>query len=120
MLQSDEGVVSKIFVEYYTKRFSSSNVHDLDRVLKGVKQVDTESMNEELTKPNNRKEVAAAINQMAPSKASSPDRMPPSFTSLFGRMWGLMSLMLHCPVLILVLSLNPLTQYQFGIYLTVN
>ena len=120
MLQSDEGVVSKIFVEYYTKLFSSSNVHDLDRVLKGVKQVDTESMNEELTKPNSRKEVAAAINQMAPSKASGPDRMPPSFTSLFGRMWGLMSLMLHCPVLILVLSLNPLTQYQFGIYLTVN
>lgn len=28
--QSDEGVVSKIFVEFYTRLFSSSNVPDLD------------------------------------------------------------------------------------------
>ena len=102
------GAVSKIFVQYYTNFFSSSTVHDLDRVLEGVKQVVTESMNEELTKPYSREEVVAAINQMAHSKALGPDGMPPFSTSPFGRVWGLMPLMPHCLVLILVLSLNPL------------
>ena len=81
--QSDEGVVSNVFVEHYTKLFSTFTVHDLDRVLEGVKQVVTESMNEELTKPYNREEVVTAINQMAPSKAPSPDGMPPLFYQSF-------------------------------------
>ena len=52
-------------------------------MLEGVKQVVTESMNEELTKPYNREEVVTAINQMAPSKAPSPDGMPPLFYQSF-------------------------------------
>lgn len=105
--QSDEGVVSKIFVEFYIRLFSSSNVPDLDRVLEGVQRVVMESMNAKLKKPYSREEVVAAINQMAPSKALGPNWMPPPplFISLFRRMWDLMSLMLHFHVLILVLSL---------------
>ncbi|KAK9993931.1 hypothetical protein SO802_023634 [Lithocarpus litseifolius] len=59
--QSDEGIVSKIFVEFYTRLFSSSNVQDLDRVLEGVQRAVTESMNAELIKPYSREEVDAAV-----------------------------------------------------------
>lgn len=79
----DEGAVSKIFVDFYTNLFSSSNVYDLDRVLEGVKRVVTDNMNVELTKPYSRGEVDAAINQMAPSKAPGPDGMPPLFHQSF-------------------------------------
>ena len=81
--QSEEGVVSKIFVEFYTRIFLSSNTHDLDRVLEGVKRAVTDSMNAELLKPYNKEEVDVAIKQMAPLKALGRDGIPPFFHQSF-------------------------------------
>ena len=67
--QTEEGVISDIFVDFYTKLFSSSNVQGLNQVLEGVKRVVTADMNEELLKPYSKDEIEAAIRQMAPSKA---------------------------------------------------
>ena len=70
-------------MDFYTKLFSSSNVQGLDRVLEGVKRVVTSNMNEELLKAYSKDEVEATIRQMAPSKAPSPDGLPPLFYQTF-------------------------------------
>lgn len=89
----DEGAVSKIFVDFYTNLFSSSNVYDLDRVLEGVKRVVTDNMNVELTKPYSRGEVDAAINWPLRRLRVLTGCLL-FFISPSGRMWGPMSLML--------------------------
>ena len=57
-IQDDEGVwqleeemVSSIFVDFYTRLFTSSNAHDIDRVLEGVNKVVSDSMNANLLMP---------------------------------------------------------------------
>ena len=55
--QRDEEVLLAIFVEYYTRLFTQSHFHDLDRVLEGVKRVVTVDMNAELVKPYSMEEV---------------------------------------------------------------
>ena len=52
------------------------NPHDFDRVLDGVEAVVTETMHEDLMRPFTSEEVAMAIKEMAPLKASGPDGMP--------------------------------------------
>ena len=74
--QTNEDVVSGIFVEFYTRLFTQSQLHDLDRVLEGVKRVVTVDMNAELVKPYTMEEIVTAIKQMVPLKALGPDRMP--------------------------------------------
>lgn len=76
-------------MEFYTRLFSSSNAHDLDRVLEVVKWVVTESMNADLMKPYTREEVDATIKQMAPLKVVGPDGMPSLFYQAFWQNVGL-------------------------------
>ena len=59
--QTNEDVVSGIFVEFYTRLFTQSQPHDLDRVLEGVKRVVTLDMNAELLKPYTVEEIDTAI-----------------------------------------------------------
>ena len=75
--------MSAIFVDFYSRRFTSSNGHDIDRVLEGVNKVVSDDMNVELLKPYSKEEVDVAIKQMAPLKAPGPDKMPPIFLSIF-------------------------------------
>lgn len=75
--------MSSIFVDFYTRLFTSSNAHDIDRVLEGVNKVVSDSMNAELLMPYSKEEVDVAIKQMAPLKAPGPDGMPPIFYQSF-------------------------------------
>ena len=59
--QSKEEVVSSIFVDFYTRLFTSSNAHDIDRVLEGVNKVVFDSMNADLLMPYSKEEVDVAI-----------------------------------------------------------
>lgn len=47
-MQEDEGTVSALLVEYYTKLFTSSNPQDLDHILDGVQSVVTDEMRAKL------------------------------------------------------------------------
>ena len=76
MLQEDEGAVSALLVEYYTKLFTSSNPQDLGHILDGVQSVVTNEMRVKLGKPYTSEEVGEAIRKMAPLKALGPDGMP--------------------------------------------
>ena len=76
--------VSAIFVDFYSRLFTTSCPTDLERVLEGVQPVVSESMNEALTRPYVREEVDVAIQQMAPLKTPSLDGMPPFSFKLFG------------------------------------
>ena len=79
VMQEDEGAVSAVLIEYYSKLFTSSNPHDLDHILDGVQPMVTDEMRAELDKPYTSEEVGEAIRQMAPLKAPGPDGMPPLF-----------------------------------------
>ena len=81
--QSAEGTISGIFVEFYTRLFTRSNPHELDRVLEGVQRVVIADMNAELVKLYTMEEVDITIKQMAPLKAPGPDGMPPLFYQSF-------------------------------------
>ena len=79
MWQEDEEVFLALLTEFYSNLFTSSNPHDLDRILDGVQIMVTEEMRAQLDKPYTSKEVGAAIKEMAPLKAPRPDGMPPLF-----------------------------------------
>ncbi|XP_030939934.1 uncharacterized protein LOC115964836 [Quercus lobata] len=79
VMQKDEGAVSTLLVEYYTKLFTSSNPQDLDHILDGVQSVVTDEMKVELGKPYTSEKVGEAIRQMAPLKALGSDGMPHLF-----------------------------------------
>ena len=79
----DEEAVSSIFVDFYSRLFTTSCPTDLERVLEGVQPVVSESMNEFLTRPYIREDDDVAIKQMAPLKASGLDSMPPLFFQTF-------------------------------------
>ena len=55
-------------------------------MLNGVQEVVTGEMNANLVREYKLEEVATAIKEMAPLKASSPDGMPPCFISHIGQM----------------------------------
>ena len=70
-------------MEFYTRLFTQSNPHELDRVLEGVKRVVTADINAELVKPYTMEEIDIAIKQMAPLKAPGLDGMPLLFYQSF-------------------------------------
>ena len=80
---TDEEAVSSIFVDFYSRLFTTSCPIDLERVLEGVQPVVSESMNEVLTRPYVREEVDVAIKQIAPLKAPGLDSIPPLFFQTF-------------------------------------
>ena len=87
--QTDEGVVSGIFVEFYTRLFTQSQPHDLDRVVEGVRRVVTVDTNAKLVKPYTMEEIDTTIKRMAPLKAPSLDGILPLFYQTFWQHIGL-------------------------------
>ena len=77
--QEGDEVVSAMLVDFYSQLFSSSNPHNLDRILSGVQPVVSDDMRADLDKPFSSEEVGQAIREMAPLKAPGPDGMPPLF-----------------------------------------
>ena len=77
--QEGDEVVSAMLVDFYSQLFSSSNPHDLDRILSGVQPVVSANMRADLDKPFSSEEVGHAIREMALLKAPGPDGMPPLF-----------------------------------------
>ena len=65
--------------DYYSQLFSSSNPHDLNRILDGVDDVVTDEMRADLARPYTTEEVDAAIKELAPLKAPGLDRTLPLF-----------------------------------------
>ena len=72
-----------IFVDFYSRLFTSLRPHDIDRVLEVVQLVVSSSMNAELSKPYTREEVDMAIKNMASMIALGPNGMPPIFYQTF-------------------------------------
>lgn len=77
--QTEEGIVSKMLIDYYVDLFASSNPHNLESILDGIQEVVTGEMNSKLTAPYTVEEMEIAIKNMAPLKAPGPDGMPPLF-----------------------------------------
>jgi len=75
--------MEEIVVEYYNDLFSSTNPIDFTELLNAVQQKVSLAMNEELTRDFTGVEVRAALKQMYPFKAPSPDGMPPLFYQHF-------------------------------------
>lgn len=83
----NEEAISDIFVDFYSRLFTTSCPTNLERVQEGVQTVVSDYMNEALTRPYVREEVDVAIKQMAPLKAPGPDDMPPLFFQTFWSDW---------------------------------
>lgn len=69
-------MVSTLMNNFYTQLFSSSDPQVFERVLDGVQAVVGDEMRNALAQPYTSKEVGAAITEMAPLKAPSPNGMP--------------------------------------------
>ena len=68
-----------MLIEFYANLFTSSNPCNLEWILEGIQQVETENMRIALAKPFIVEEEECAIRDMAPLKAPRPDRMPSLF-----------------------------------------
>ena len=77
--QTEEGIVSKMLIDYYVDLFTSSNPHNLESILDGIQEVVTWEMNSNLTAPYTVEEMEIAIKDMASLKALGSDGMPPLF-----------------------------------------
>ena len=77
--QSEEGIYTKILVDFYANLFTTFNPQKLDSIMDGVQRVVTEEMNSKLTAIYTMEEVELAIKEMAPLKAPGLDGMPPLF-----------------------------------------
>ena len=77
--QSEEGIYTKILMDFYVDLFTTSNPHNLDSIMDEVQKVVMEEMNSKLTAMYTMQEVELAIKEMAPLKAPGPDGMPPLF-----------------------------------------
>ena len=77
--QTEEGVISKMLVDFYAGLFTTSNPHNLESILEGVQDVVTSEMNAKLTAPYTGEEVECAIKEIGPLKAPGPNGMPPLF-----------------------------------------
>lgn len=65
--QSEEHCFSGLITGFYEKLFTSSNPQNMGRILDGVHEVVTASMNADSTRPYIANEVDRAIKEMAPS-----------------------------------------------------
>ena len=79
MWHEDEDTCARMLNEFYSWLFTSSQPHDLDRILDGVVEVVTDGMRADLAWPYTSEEVDVAIKEMAHLKAPSSDGMPPLF-----------------------------------------
>ena len=79
MWHEDEDMCARMLNEFYSRLFTSSQPHDLDRILDGLDEVVTDEMRADLAQAYTSEEVDAAIKEMAPLKAPGPDGMPPLF-----------------------------------------
>uniref|UniRef100_A0A803PU27 Reverse transcriptase n=1 Tax=Cannabis sativa TaxID=3483 RepID=A0A803PU27_CANSA len=88
--QEDKIFVQNIIENYYSILFSSSDLNEsvLDTVLDVVPRRDTNTMNAELEKPFQAKEVTAVVKEMAPTKAPSMDGLP---TLFYQKFWSKLS-----------------------------
>ena len=77
--QSEEGIYTKILMDFYANLFTTSNPQNLDSIMDGVQKVVTEEMNSKLTAIYTMEEVELAIKEVAPLKAPRPNGMPPLF-----------------------------------------
>ena len=80
---TNKNIVFDICVDFYSRLFTSSSSHDIDRVLEGVQSLVSSSMTAKLTKPYTREEVNMAIKNMAPITAPGPNGMPHIFYQTF-------------------------------------
>ncbi|KAK9984155.1 hypothetical protein SO802_033680 [Lithocarpus litseifolius] len=85
MLVSGEGNISIMVRDYYKNLFLSSRLSEVDKVVRSIKSVVTEDMNNSLISPFSQVEIEFALNQMAPLKALGPNGMPPIF---FQKFWS--------------------------------
>ena len=92
----DEDTYARMLNEFYSRLFTSSQPHDLDRILDGVDEVVTDEMRADLARAYTSEEVDAAIKEMAPLKAPNPDGMPPLF---FQTYWTDIGMDVHQAVL---------------------
>ena len=86
--QEDEGKVGDIVEEYYTALFTTNHPTDFNEILEAIQPKVTPQMNQSLDKAFTVSEVHAALKQMHPLKAPSPDGMPPLFYQKFWRIVG--------------------------------
>lgn len=75
----DEKEIMKEINTYFQNLFSSSQLSELAEVLEGIEPRISGDMNEALGRPFSGEEVLIALQQMHPSKAPGPDRVPAFF-----------------------------------------
>lgn len=68
-----------MLVDFYASLFTTSNPHNLESILDGVREMVTWEMNAKLIALYKGEEVDIAIKDMAPLKASISYGMPPLF-----------------------------------------
>ena len=84
---TSEGMAS-LLINYYSSLFTTSQPEQIDKVVAQVSSVVTEDMNKALTRVFTASEVEMALKQMAPTKALSPDGMPPVFYQKYWHVVG--------------------------------
>lgn len=86
--QEDEKEIERVFVDFYTDLFTSSNPSNFVDIVDAVQPKVTDAMNAYLTKEFQAEEVHRALKQMYPLKAPGLDGMPPLFFQHFWSMVG--------------------------------
>ncbi|KAK9995768.1 hypothetical protein SO802_020454 [Lithocarpus litseifolius] len=84
--QEDGKEIERVFVDYYSELFTSSNPSNFEDIVNAIQPKVSEDMNASLIKEFQAGEVYRALKQMYPLKAPSPDGMPPLF---FQHFWSL-------------------------------
>ena len=79
MWHEDEDTCAGMLNEFCSRLFTSSQAHDLDRILDGVDKVVIDEMQVDPARAYTSEEVDAAIKEMVPLKALGLDGMPPLF-----------------------------------------
>lgn len=84
----EENQIGALLTAYYTKLFMSSNPTNFDRVLEGVDQKVSATINAELLRPFEPSEVQEALKQMESGTAPGSDGLPPLFYKKFwNKVW---------------------------------
>ena len=88
--------IAKVAVSYFKNLYSTSYPTRISEVLDTIPTKVTEDMNQRLIQEFTREEVEAALKQMHPTKAPSPDDMSAIF---FQKYWGIVGNDVICMVL---------------------
>jgi hypothetical protein len=78
-LRDSEEEVHEVFINYFKELFTSDSAGNMNPCLQWINSRVTMEMNESLLKPFCEEEIHAALNQMAPLKAPSPDGFTAGF-----------------------------------------